>query len=124
MIKRMKLSSVWVADQDRAFDFYVNKLGFEVKSDITTPDGYRWLEVRPAGAETTLGLAKLDPASTEKPSGLPNIIFEADDIMATYEVLKAKGVEFVDLPDKQPWGWWGSFKDPDGNVFGLGQQGD
>src|SRR5690348_879614 len=106
MIKRIKLASVWVNDQAAAYDFYVNKLGFEVKSDITMPDGYRWLEVKPAGADTTLNIAKTTGEANSKPGGFTNIIFDTDDIMATFEELKGKGVEFVDLPEKQPWGWW------------------
>ncbi len=124
MIKNVKFASIWVSDQEQAYDFYINKLGFEVKTDITMPDSPRWLEVKPVDGETTIVITKQEPGSDQKPSGFPNIVFVADDILATYEELKAKGVEFVDVPDKQPWGWWGSFKDPDGNVFGLGQQGD
>ena len=100
------------------------KGGFEVKADITMPDGYRWLEVNPVGGETTVVVSKPFPGSDLQPSANPNIVFVADDILATYEELKARGVEFVDVPEKQPWGWWGSFKDPDGNVFGMGQLGD
>ena len=121
MIKRIKLASVWVTDQDQAYDFYVTRLGFEVKSDITMPDGYRWLEVKPAEAETTLSVAKATNDESSKPGGFTNIIFDTDDILATYEELKGRGVEFVDKPEKQPWGWWGTFNDPDGNTFGLGQ---
>ena len=124
MINNVKFTSIWVSDQDRAHDFYTNTLGFEVKADITMPDGYRWLEVKPVNGETTLVVSKMDPSSDQKPSPFPMTVFVADDIMATYEELKGKGVEFVDLPDKQPWGWWSSFKDPDGNVFGMGQLGE
>ncbi len=124
MIKNVKFATIWVSDQDQALDYYVNKLGFEVTSDMTMPDGYRWLEVKPVGGETTLVVAKQQPDSDQKPSDSPNIVFVADDIVATYEELKTKGVEFIDVPEKQPWGWWGSFKDPDGNIFGLGQLGD
>src|SRR4051812_6544635 len=115
MIKRIKLASIWVTDQDQAYDFYINRLGFEAKADITMPDGYRWLEVKPAGAETTLSVAKTTEDVTSKPGGFTNIIFDTDDIMATYAELKGRDVEFVDLPEKQPWGWWATFKDPDGN---------
>ena len=52
MITRTKLISVWVSDQDKAYDFYVNKLGFKVETDQTMPNGFRWLEVVPPGAET------------------------------------------------------------------------
>lgn len=124
MIKNVKFATIYVSDQDKAHDFYVNTLGFEVATDFTGPDGYRWLEVKPVGGETTVVVSKPFPGSDLQPSSFPNIVFVADDILATYEELKAKGVEFVDLPEKQPWGWWGSFKDPDGNVFGLGQLGD
>ncbi|MBN9387272.1 MAG: VOC family protein [Chloroflexi bacterium] len=121
MIKRVKLTTVWVNDQAAAYDFYVNKLGFEVKSDITMPDGYRWLEVKPVGAETTLGITKAGGDENGKAGLFTNIILDTDDIVATYEDLKAKGVEFVDVPSKQPWGWWATLKDLDGNIFGVGQ---
>jgi lactoylglutathione lyase len=124
MIKSIKLVGIWVSDQDQARDFYVDKLGFEVRTDITMPDGYRWLEVGPAGGVTAIAVAKSGPDSDNKPGDFTNIILDTDNIMATYEDLKARGVEFVDVPEKQPWGWWGTLKDPDGNIFGLGQQGE
>ena len=50
MITRTKLISVWVSDQDKAYDFYVNKLGFQVNTDMTMDNGFRWLTVSPPGA--------------------------------------------------------------------------
>jgi predicted enzyme related to lactoylglutathione lyase len=53
--------------------------------------------------------------------GFSNIMFDTDDIQATFQELKAKGVEFTEDPSKQDWGWWAQFKDPDGNEFGVAQ---
>jgi uncharacterized glyoxalase superfamily protein PhnB len=120
MINCTKLVSVWVSDQDRAFDFYVNKLGFEVKTDQTM-NGFRWLEVAPSGGETHLALAKPNPGQEAMIGGFTGITFDADDVQATYDDLVAKGIHFKDPLAKQPWGaMMAQFADPDGNVFMLG----
>jgi uncharacterized glyoxalase superfamily protein PhnB len=121
MITRVKLDSVWVSDQDIAFDFYVRKLGFEVKTDQTM-NSFRWLEVAPSGAETNLALAKPNPGQKDATiGGFTGITFDADDVQATYDELVAKGVPFTEPLAKQPWGGlMAQFADPDGNVFMLG----
>jgi catechol 2,3-dioxygenase-like lactoylglutathione lyase family enzyme len=122
MITGTKLISVWVSDQDKAYDFYVNKLGFKVETDQTMPNGFRWLEVVPPGAETHLANAKPSPGQPDvKIGGFSGIGFDADDIQATYDELVAKGVNFTEPLAKQPWGaMMAQFADPDGNVFMLG----
>jgi predicted enzyme related to lactoylglutathione lyase len=50
-----------------------------------------------------------------------NFIFEVDNMEATHRALSGRGVEFVDAPSQQFWGWWATVKDPDGNTFGLHQ---
>lgn len=121
MISCMKLVSVWVSDQDKAYDFYVNKLGFEVKTDQTF-NGFRWLEVAPPGGETNLAVAKPGPDQKDATiGGFSGISFDADDVQATYDDLVAKGVNFTAPLAKQPWGgMMAQFADPDGNVFMLG----
>lgn len=123
MIKQIRLAGVWVSDQDQAYDFYVNSLGFEVQADVTMDNGYRWLEVRPVGAETALTLAKPYPGQKEAVVGtFANVVFATDDIEATYKTLSANGVEFIEKPTKQEWGGvQAQFTDPDGNVFVLVQ---
>lgn len=121
MITRTKLISVWVSDQDKAYDFYVNKLGFKVDTDQSMPNGFRWLEVVPPGAETHLALAKPGPGQKDAIGGFSGISFDADDLQATYDDLVAKGVQFTEPLAKQPWGgMMAQFADPDGNVFMLG----
>lgn len=122
MITRIKLVSLWVSDQDKAYDFYVNKLGCKVETDQTMPNGFRWLEVVPPGAETHLALAKPSPDdSSARIGGFSGVGFDVDDIQATYDDLVAKGVQFTEPLKKQPWGaMMAQFADPDGNIFMLG----
>lgn len=121
MIIRTKLITVWVSDQDKAYDFYVNKLGFTVETDQTMPNGFRWLEVVPPGAETHLAIAKPNSGQEDTIGGFSGFGFDADDLQATYDDLVAKGVNFTVPLTKQPWGaMMAQFTDPDGNVFMLG----
>ena len=107
--------------QDAALDFYTTKLGFELQSDVTMGDGYRWIEVVPPGAETTLTLTK--PFPGQDPTGAsfhPSFVFGTDDIDATYEELSGKGVEFIEKPTMQLWGAKQAiFRDQDGNMLVL-----
>jgi lactoylglutathione lyase len=129
MITHIGNTSVYVSDQDRALDFYVNKLGFEKRHDQPMgPDAPRWIEVAPSGAQTGLVLYKPTPempgASTYEAAlasigKFTSFIFNVDDMNATHQALSARGVEFADQPSQQFWGWWATIKDPDGNVIGL-----
>lgn len=120
MITKIRAVGVWVSDQDKAYDFFVNKLGFAVKSDVLLGD-YRWLEVVPPGAETVLAVAKPYPGQSGANIGVfANIIFAVDDIEVTYEQLLAKGVNFIEKPTLQAWGSKQAiFGDPDGNTYLL-----
>jgi lactoylglutathione lyase len=129
VITQIGSTSVFVSDQDRAVDFYVNKLGFEKRSDQPMgPDAPRWIEVAPPGAQTALVIFK----PSEKMSGASSyeaavaqigkfcsFIFEVDDMEATHQELSARGVEFTHPPSQQFWGWWATVQDPDGNQIGL-----
>jgi predicted enzyme related to lactoylglutathione lyase len=120
--------SVMVTDQDRSLAFYTQKLGFELQMDAPMGQS-RWLQLAPKGAQTSLVLGKptedMPPEIYEHTKsmigGFANFIFAVDDMQATYQQLKERGVEFVDEPAQQPWGWWASIKDPDGNIIGLHQ---
>ncbi|WP_273887964.1 VOC family protein [Rubrobacter naiadicus] len=117
MITKAYVVSVHVGDQERALDFYTNALGFEKRSDEPMGEGARWLTVAPEGAETSIFL---EPVGSEgRAGGWANVIFECDDIHATCNKLRDKGVEFSEEPTRQPWGMWARFRDPDGNEFGL-----
>jgi predicted enzyme related to lactoylglutathione lyase len=115
-----------VSDQDRSLAFYTEKLDFELQMDAPMGQS-RWIQLAPRGAQTSLVLAKPTedmPAAIRQRTesmlgGFANFIFNVDDMQATYTELSARGVEFADQPAQQPWGWWASIKDPDGNIIGL-----
>lgn len=118
MITRVKLMGVCVRDQEKALDFYTNKLGFEVRADEPMGPGARWLEVAPPGAET--GLALWTPPGLEDRVGtFSQIVFKCDDVRATYEELRSRGVKFTQEPTDQPGGVMAQFVDPEGNSFVL-----
>lgn len=118
MIKRLKFASIPVTDQDRALEFYTKMLGFEVFSDQPFSDDQRWIELGIPGADTRIVLFTPD---AHKPmiGGWSNLTFCTDNVERTYEELKSKGVEFVGSPEKQEWGTFVLFKDPDGTTFCL-----
>jgi lactoylglutathione lyase len=122
-ITRIQSTTICVSDQERALDFYVNKLGFEKREDA--PFGLdstlRWIEVAPPGADSVLVLAKgyggCEPGRLGKFAG---VVLYADDIASTYDELKARGVKFTEAPFKQSWGMMqAQFLDQDGNGLVL-----
>jgi len=125
MIKKISLSGIWVSDQDKSLEFFVDKLGFDVQRDTTMGD-YRWIEVIPPGAETGITLAKPYPGQENVTiGGFTNIIFSTDNLDATYEELKSNGVNFTQEPAMQDYGIkQAMFTDPDGNVFLLVERDD
>ena len=120
MIKDVSVVGISVSDQDAALDFWVNKVGFEARQDLTI-DGYRWVEVAPPGATIRVALTKAADEDELRPGRLAGFILEPDDIQATYEQLSGRGVEFTEIPTRQPWGMQAQFVDPDGHVFVLVQ---
>jgi lactoylglutathione lyase len=133
MITHIANVTAYVTDQDRAVDFYVNKLGFEKRRDnpMGPPGSPRWIEVAPKGEKTAILLYK---PTKEAPGAssyelavsligkFTNFMFEVKDMEATCSALKEKGVAFVDPPKKQPYGWWATIQDPDGNTIGMHAQ--
>jgi predicted enzyme related to lactoylglutathione lyase len=121
MITKARAVNIYVEDQQRALDFYVDKLGFELRADQPNGPDMRWIEVAPPGADTTLIL--LTPQGLEARIGTwSNIVYDCDDMDATYAQLRDKGVEFSQPPEVQPWGMkMALFKDIDGNEFVLVQ---
>jgi predicted enzyme related to lactoylglutathione lyase len=116
MLKRIKFTSVPVQDQNRALEFYTKKLGLKVFTDQTMGDS-RWIELKTNGAETMLVLLK---QPNHSPGPMPAVVFVADNIQATYQELKAKGVEFTQPPKKEPWGEHAILKDSEGNLVLFG----
>jgi catechol 2,3-dioxygenase-like lactoylglutathione lyase family enzyme len=115
-----KLSTVVVpvSDQDRAIDFYVEKLGLEKRVDVPFGNGYRWVEVGPTSAETTIAIVPPPPG---KPTGSfeTGIGLYTDDIDGYHAELAANGVdvdpEVSRMGDPVPPLFW--LRDPDGNTL-------
>ena len=116
MIKQVKFVSIPVADQNRALDFYTDKLGFTIITDQPFDEKQRWIELRVPKAETRVVLFTPDGDERRIGSMMP-MSFSCDDIDKTYEELKNRGVEFEGPPQKQPWGKYAMFKDSEGNRF-------
>jgi catechol 2,3-dioxygenase-like lactoylglutathione lyase family enzyme len=118
MIKSIKFVNVPVKDQDRSLEFYTTKLGFRVMTDAPFDGTQRWIELGIPRAETRLVLFTAQ-GQQAMIGGFMNLSFVADDVEETARELKAKGVEFVQEPQKADWGTAAIFKDPDGNQFVL-----
>jgi catechol 2,3-dioxygenase-like lactoylglutathione lyase family enzyme len=118
MIKAIKFANIPVTDQDRALEFYTKKLGLRVITDSPFNNQQRWIELGIPRAETKLVLFTA-PGQDKLIGGLMNVTFSADDVEATAREMKARGVEFVQEPQKADWGTSAIFKDPDGNQFVL-----
>ena len=112
MIKRINFQALPVKDQSRALAFWTEKVGFKVFTD-QTQGPMRWIELKIPGAETMLVLHH-DPEHA--PGEMPGLCFLADDVRATYDELRAKGVEFTQPPRKEHWGEHAIFKDSEGNL--------
>lgn len=118
MIKRIKFIGIPVADQDRALQFYTEKLGFRILTDQQFSERQRWIELSIPGAET--GITLFTPEGHEDRVGtFVNTSWEVDDIDKTYAELQAKGVEFSGPPQKQHWGSFLMMKDSEGNQIVL-----
>ncbi len=119
-----------VTNQARALDFFTEKVGFEKKTDVTPPGGYRWVTVGPKGQDLELALwekgSAADPSQNEwsaqwAPGRAPPIVLRVADCRKVYEELSAKGVAFPQVPKEYPWGTAATFRDPDGNLFSISQ---
>jgi predicted enzyme related to lactoylglutathione lyase len=119
MIKQIKFVSIPVEDQDRALDFYTEKLGFTIITDQPFDEKQRWIELRVPKAETRLVLFTTDEDKARVGTFM-NISYTCDDLQKTYEDLKKRGVEFENPPKKEHWGNYAIFKDSEGNRFVIG----
>jgi predicted enzyme related to lactoylglutathione lyase len=133
---RIAHAQLWVHDQDEALAFYTQKLGWEVRSDVTIAElgNFRWLAVGPA-AQPDIGIVLMaipgppvfEPETTEQVKSLMakgaagTIFLETDDCHSAYEELKGRGVEFVEEPEERPYGIDSGFRDPSGNHIRLTQ---
>jgi len=129
-------AQLWVNDQDEALSFYTKKLGMEVRTDVTLPEmgDFRWLTVGPAGQPDVAivlmaipGPPVMDAETAEQVRALMakgfagTIFLVTDDCRASYEELRARGVEFVEAPEDRPYGIDSGFRDPSGNHIRLTQ---
>jgi catechol 2,3-dioxygenase-like lactoylglutathione lyase family enzyme len=136
MLTKISHVQVWVHDQDEALAFYTGKLGFELRDDVTMPEmgNFRWLTVGPAGqpdiAITLMevpGPPVFEPAARDQlmelvAKGMAGaLFFETDDCRATFEELRARGVEFNDEPTERPYGIDAGLRDPSGNQMRMVQ---
>ena len=117
MIRGIKFASIPVTDQDRALAFYTQKLGFRLVTDQPFSDDRRWIELGIPGADSRIVLFRFDEGP--QPGSQMNVTFWADDVEATAQELKNKGVQFVMEPKREDWGTAAAFKDVDGNCFVL-----
>ncbi|MFP3988728.1 VOC family protein [Streptomyces sp. E11-3] len=135
MIKGLAISTVWVLDQDRAKEFYTEKLGLEVRTDMTIGEGggMRWLTVgapNQPDVQLTLmvpGAPVMDPESAEAvrklvAKGILGAgVLATDDVHGDYEKLKARGVEFLQEPQERPYRTEAILRDDSGNWFSFTQ---
>ena len=135
MVTRLSHTSLLVNDQDKAYDFYVNKLGFTVHTDAKMPNGFRWLTV--TAPEAPDHEIVLFPATSEANGFTQDVrdalqllldkgvmgagVLQTTDCRATYAELKAKGVEFRSEPNEQFYGIECIVTDGCGNWFSLTQ---
>jgi predicted enzyme related to lactoylglutathione lyase len=119
-----------VKNKSKSLDFYTNQVGFEKKTDVTGPNGYRWVTVGPRGQELELALfevgSAVDPEQVEwsrhwAPASSPPIQIQVADCRKAHAELSAKGVRFATAPSDHPWGTVATFADPDGNLFTISQ---
>jgi catechol 2,3-dioxygenase-like lactoylglutathione lyase family enzyme len=129
-------TQLWVHDQDDALAFYTQKLGMEVRADLTVPEfgDFRWLTVGPAGQpDVSIALMAIpgppvmdadthSQVESVMAKGFAGAVFlTTDDVKAAFEDLKARGVEFTEEPHDQPYGVDCAFRDPSGNSFRLAE---
>ena len=133
---KIATTQLWVHDQDEALAFYTEKLGMEVRADVTMAElgDFRWLTVSPPGQEDVSIVLMAIPGDPVFDSGTVAqirdltakgaagaVFLVTDDIYGLYETLKSRGVEFSEPPEERPYGIDCGFRDPSGNAFRLTQ---
>jgi catechol 2,3-dioxygenase-like lactoylglutathione lyase family enzyme len=133
---RIANAQLWVHDQDEALAFYTEKVGMEVRADVTVPEmgNFRWLTVGPPGQTDVSivlmaipGPPVMDAETGEQVRSLMakgfagTIFLTTDDVQTSYEELKGRGVDFAEQPEDRPYGIDSAFRDPSGNNIRLTQ---
>jgi predicted enzyme related to lactoylglutathione lyase len=136
MLKQLTHVQVWVHDQDEALAFYTEKLGMELREDVTVPEmgNFRWLSVGVPGQDDVAitlmeipGPPVFDEETRQQIQTLLSkgasggLFFSTDDAQTTYEELKSRGVDFTQEPTEQPYGIDAGFRDTSGNHFRVAQ---
>ncbi|HEX6257024.1 MAG TPA: VOC family protein [Euzebyales bacterium] len=130
MITHVSLVTLWVTDQDEARDFYVDKLGFVERTDVTMGEGFRWLTIaHPDHPELEVTLMVPGPPLSDEMAtavrrelangNMGGFGLSTDDCHKTYEALSAQGVEFVQGPADRPYGIEAVMRDNSGNWLVL-----
>ena len=134
MIKTLSHATVWVTNQDEAKRFYTEKLGFEVRIDVSMDNGFRWLTVGPKD-QPDLQMILMEPKpgpmmDAETAAQIRALVakgalgpgaFHTEDCRATYAELKKRGVEFLAPPEDKFYGTEALLKDNSGNWFSMTQ---
>ena len=133
---RIANAQLWVHDQDEALAFYTEKVGMEVRRDVTMAElgDFRWLTVGPPGQPDVSivlmaipGPPVMDDETAEQVRALMakgfagTIFLTTDDIQASYDELRGRGLEFTEAPEQRPYGIDSAFRDPSGNHIRLAQ---
>jgi uncharacterized glyoxalase superfamily protein PhnB len=133
---KVACAQLWVQDQDEALAFWTEKVGFEVRADVTMPEmgDFRWLTVGMPGQDEVSvvlmaipGEPVMDAATQAQVNDLTakgfagTVFLTTDDCQAEYERLVSRGVEFSETPEERPYGIDAGFRDPSGNAIRLTQ---
>lgn len=133
---KLHSAHLWVHDQDVALEFWTEKVGMEVRQDVSYPEemgNFRWLTVGPPGQDIEIVLMAVPgepvmdgPTRTQVldlvAKGFAGTVFlSTDDVAASYEAMKARGVQFTEEPTRMPYGIDCGFRDPSGNSARLTQ---
>jgi catechol 2,3-dioxygenase-like lactoylglutathione lyase family enzyme len=136
MLTQLTTVQVWVHDQEEALAFYTEKLGLELRDDVTIPElgNFRWVTVGVPGQKDVAivlmavpGPPVFDEETRKQIQALvakgaaTGLFFATDDIHGTYEELKGRGVQFQQEPTEQPYGIDAGFRDPSGNQMRMAQ---
>ena len=133
MIK-ISTAQLWVHDQEAALAFYTDKVGWEVRTDVTVPElgNFRWLTVGPPSQPDVAvvlmaipGPPVMDADTAQQVAELMakgfagTVFLTTDDVESSYQELKQRGVEFSEEPSERPYGIDSAFRDPSGNSIRL-----
>jgi catechol 2,3-dioxygenase-like lactoylglutathione lyase family enzyme len=131
MLKQLTYVQIWVHDQDEAIAFYTDKLGMELREDVTVPEmgNFRWVAVGVPGQDVAITLLEVpgppvfDDQTRQRvlevlaKGAAGGLFFRTDDIQTTFDELKSRGVEVTQEPTQQPYGVDAGFRDVSGNQF-------